>query len=55
MPLKALHPLLEDGTVGDEVFQPWKKVFIFKFLSTDFGTTSIYILLIISGGFCWHL
>ena len=25
MPLKALHPLLEDGCVGDEEFQPWKK------------------------------
>jgi len=26
MPLKALHPLLEDGTVGDEEYHPWKKV-----------------------------
>ena len=26
MPLKALHPLLEDGCVGDEEFKEWKKV-----------------------------
>ena len=26
MPLKALHPLLEDGCVGDEEFKPWKRV-----------------------------
>ena len=28
MPLKALHPLLEDGCVGDEEFKEWKKVYI---------------------------
>ena len=27
MPLKALHPLLEDGCVGDEEFKEWKKVY----------------------------
>ena len=26
MPLKALHPLLEDGCIGDEDRDPWKKV-----------------------------
>ena len=26
MPLKALHPLLEDGTIGDEQKSAWKKV-----------------------------
>ena len=26
MPLKALHPLLEDGTIGDEKKSAWKKV-----------------------------
>lgn len=26
MPLKALHPLLEDGCIGDEKREPWKKV-----------------------------
>ena len=26
MPLKALHPLLEDGCIGDEDRSPWKKV-----------------------------
>ena len=26
MPLKALHPLLEDGCFGDEDPTPWKKV-----------------------------
>lgn len=41
MPLKALHPLLEDGTVGDEEYHPWKKVScILIFLSRCYFETT---------------
>ena len=30
MPLKTLHPLLEDGCINDEIFEPYKKVWLGK-------------------------
>ena len=32
MPLKTLHPLLEDGCIGDEKREDWKKVHLVIFV-----------------------